>query len=251
MGVRTQVEVSIKAGLDNSLDSGSLVFDRSLSELEDTLDKAVTHANEVLEASEANVSIGKGDIDNIRLVYVEADGDLDVFLGGVAATTAVIQAAGATYPTGFAGGETLDLLIDGVAVDVTFDVADQTLADVINRINSRAAFLGLDGLVASDVGGQLRLASKLTGSLSQVQVVAGSGTVLADLGLPAAGTEVLGSDPTPGTSAILLRPTATGGKGWLLVKTNTTSVIITNPSTTASVRYSIQLAGDVVDPPDC
>lgn len=251
MGVRTFVDLALKAGLDNSLDSGSLIFDRVLQETEDTLDKAQTVANQQLAASEANVVVDKGDIEAIRLLYIEADRDLDVYLGGQPATGAALDASGATYPTGFAGGETLDLEIDSVAVPVVFDVADQALADVINRINAAAAFAGLDGLVASDNGGQLRLISRTTGSGSQVKVVAGSGTVLGDLGLPVAGTEVLGTDPTPGASPILLRPTATGNKGWLLLKTNIPTVTVSNPSSTAAVRYSVHMAGDVVDPASC
>jgi hypothetical protein len=251
MGVRTFVDLKLQAGLDNSLDSGNLIFDRILQETEDTLDKARTIANQSLDAGEQNVVIEKGDIDSIRLLYVESEGDLDVFLGGSAATGALIQATGAAYPTGFAGGETLDLEIDGVTVDVTFSVGDTTLALIVSRINARAAFLGLNGLVASDVAGQLKLASLLTGLASQVKVVAGSGTTIADLGLPVAGTEVLGIDPTPGASAVLLRPTAAGNKGWLLVKTTTTSVTVSNPDTAAAVRYSIHMAGDLVTPADC
>lgn len=250
MSVRTFVDLTLKAGLDNSLDSGSLIFDRVLQEIEDTLDKARTIGNQQLAVGEVNIPVDKGDIDVIRLLYVESDTDLDVYLGGIAATTAAIQAAGGTYPTTFAGGETLDLEIDGVAIDVTFDVLDQAIADVVSRINSRAAYLGIDGLVASDVAGQLRLVSKTTGSGSQVKIVAGSGTVLTTLGLPAADTEVLGQDPTPGTSPILLRPTASGKKGFLLVKTNTTSVVVSNPGSSA-VRYSVHMAGDVVDPATC
>ncbi len=79
--------------------------------------------------------------------------------------------AGGAYPTGFLGGEYLDLEIDGVAFRTVFLVADQTLADVVNRINAAAAFAGLNGAVASDSGGELRLTSLITGIASIVNVV--------------------------------------------------------------------------------
>ncbi len=168
MGVRSKIGYDIQVGAENSLDS--LLFQRAVEETVDTMDKESSFSD-VLAASETLV-VDKGGITTIRFIFVEGDGDINVFLGGAAATTAVVTAIGAGYPTGFVGGETLDLEIDSVAFRTTFLAADQTLADVINRINAAAAFAGLSGLVASDFGGQLRLTSTTTGTASIVQVVA-------------------------------------------------------------------------------
>lgn len=168
MGVRSNISYEIQVGAENSLDS--LLFQRAIEETVDTMDKESSFSD-VLAASETLV-VDKGGITTIRFIYVEGDGDINVFLGGAAATTAVVTAIGAGYPTGFAGGETLDLEIDSVAFRTTFLVADQALTDVINRINAAAAFAGLSGLVASDFGGQLRLTSTTTGTASIVEIVA-------------------------------------------------------------------------------
>jgi len=249
MGTRSLVEILFQLGENNSLKAGSLVADVSLAEQVDTLDKALSTSG-ILAASEVNTTIDKGDISTIRLLYIEADNDVNVFLGGIAATTAVLTAVGGVYPTLYAGGETLDLDIDGVPFTTTFDVADQALADVINRINAAAAFAGLDGLVASISGGQLRLTSKTSGLASVVSVTGGTGLVALGLTAP---TTVTGVDPTPGTSPILLRRTAdpassqiTTLKAYALLALSTTSVKLSNPNATAEVRYRVAMAGDLV-----
>jgi len=259
MGTRSLVELAFQLGENNSLKAGNLVADVNLSEQVDALDKALSVSG-TLAASEVYTLIGKGDIGTIRLLYIEADGDVNVFLGGTDATTAVVTAVGGTYPTGFVGGETLILIIDDVypqaAPIIIFDVADQNLSDVINRINAAAAFVGLARLVASDFGGELRLTSTLTGLQSHVNVL--GGLAYAPLGFSSPTTNVYGLDPTPGTSPILLRRTAdpassqiTVLKAYALLSVSTQSVRLSNPSTTAEVRYRIAMAGDLVPASAC
>ena len=252
MGVRTSVSIMVQAGLENSLDN--LVFDRDLAEILDTLDKAASLVGDV-DYAEGNVPLDKQDIDTIRFLYIEADGDLDVFLGGVAPTTAKIVGVGGTYPTGFVGAETLDLEIDGVPFTTTFNVADQSLAQVIARINSFAAFNGLN-LVASNEGGQLALTSNTDGSTSQVSVVAGSAGVLAILGLVVA--EVFGKDATPDADPIRLRQMADPAgsqivtlKAYAAMSCQTSAVTVANPKDGTSVRFRVLMVGDLVDPPAC
>jgi hypothetical protein len=254
MGTRSLVELAFQLGENNSLKAGNLVADVNLSEQVDTLDKALSVSG-TLAASEVNTLIGKGDIGTIRLLYIEADGDVNVFLGGVAATVAMLTGVGGVYPTLYAGGETLILDVDGVPFTTTFDVLDQALADVINRINAAAAFAGLNGLVASNSGGQLRLTSKTSGLASVVSVTGGTGLVALGLTAP---TTVTGVDPTPGTSPILLRRTAdpassqiTVLKAYALLAVSTPSVTLSNPSATAEVRYRIAMAGDLVPASAC
>lgn len=85
---------------------------------------------------------------------------------------ATLQAVGGVYPTGFVGGEKLRLQIDNEVQTVTFQATDQTLLDVIARINSVFGPLPSIGVpVAFDSGGQLLIRSKKTGRWAFVVVM--------------------------------------------------------------------------------
>lgn len=72
--------------------------------------------------------------------------------------------------TGFLGGETLELELDGGATNVvTFTSAEQTLTQVINFVNSRMA-----ATVASASGTQLALNSVIRGTAGSVRIVGGT-----------------------------------------------------------------------------
>lgn len=128
--------------------------------------------------------------------YVLAPGQIlafDLGAGQVSATfnatAATVTGAAGTYPTTFAGGETLTLGYDGAANFVTtFQSGDQSLAQVVARINGFAGFT-----FADTNGGQLRLTGIQKGTGAQVRVVAGSTGVLAKLGLTAANTAGTGN----------------------------------------------------------
>ena len=115
MTLRSSVDIQFQVGQDAALTN--LVFSRSLSQLLDSLEHAANHVI-TLAASQTNYSVPFGDVAEGRLLYVEADGDVNISLGGGLATAGQIDAAGGTYPTTFAGAETLNLLIDGVAVPI-------------------------------------------------------------------------------------------------------------------------------------
>lgn len=81
--------------------------------------------------------------------------------------------------TNFVGGETLELRTrrNGPVRVVTFTSADQTLANVVSRINAVLA-----QTIASTSGTQLVLSSEISGSDGYIEIV--GGTARATLGLP-------------------------------------------------------------------
>src|SRR5580700_757785 len=118
---------------------------------------------------------------------------LDVGNGPASATftgtAASVTAVGGTYPTTFTGGQTLTLAYDqGSPFVVTFFSTDQTLAQVVARINQYAGFA-----FAGTSGGQLTLTGLQGGTGGQVNVVSGSTGVLTQLGLTAGVTSGAGN----------------------------------------------------------
>jgi len=103
------------------------------------------------------------------------------------ATQATILGVGGTFPTGFVGGETLEVSIDGAPTQVVvFEAADQTVNQVVDRINGATA-----SNIASVVGGEVQLDSRVFGYSATIEVI--GGTAVATLGLPgpAVAAEVL------------------------------------------------------------
>lgn len=88
--------------------------------------------------------------------------------------------SGGTYPTGFIGGETIDLIVDSVSFTVIFTVLDQTIAGVLARINAYSNVAGV-GIIATNVGGQICLTSNTLGASSNITI--SGGTACATLGL--------------------------------------------------------------------
>lgn len=253
MGIRTLIELSLQVGMDNRLDDGSLIFDRDIEELLDTMDNAQPGTG-TLGAGETNRSLPLGAIAQGRLLYLEAAGDINVYINGVAATPAVKTGSGGTYPTSFLGGETLTFEREGTPITVTFDVADQTLAQVVNRINAAMALAGFATPGASDFGGELRITTTATGSGATLTDFAGS--ALATLGLAAGDEE--GDDPVPATAAWQLRRMAASGgsqiadlKSYLLASVRFSSVFISNADPTETVSYRYCFVGDLTAPPTC
>lgn len=110
---------------------------------------------------------------------------LDVGSGPQTATfnaaAATLTSQGQTFATGFTGGETLTLGVDGLPnFTVTFLSADQTQAAVISRINQFAGF----AMAASATSTTMTLSGLQKGLQGQVRVVGASGAgVLTTLGL--------------------------------------------------------------------
>ena len=76
----------------------------------------------------------------IELVELRSSAAIVLRLYAVPATA---LATAGTYPTGYGGGETLITTIDGVAVTTTFLIGDQTLDQVVARINAAMALAGI------------------------------------------------------------------------------------------------------------
>ncbi len=110
----------------------------------------------------------------------------------IGAAEATVLGVGGVYPTAFAGGETLNLLLDGVALAVAFLIGDQSALQVSQRINAAAMLAGFAYAPASVDGGQLRLTSARTGIDGNVTVVSGTGA--AALGLTGLEADGAGQD---------------------------------------------------------
>lgn len=253
MALRIQTTLNLVAGIDG-LTPRIFGGDSVLSELLDTLAHGES-ATYTLQGGEQDVALGFGDVLQARLVYLEGDGEFEVEFGGVAPTSALINAVAGTYPTVFVGGETLSFKINGTLVSVVFDAADQTLVQVLARINYFAALLSL-GVVAFDNGGQVRLKSPTTGIGSTAEVIAG-GTALATLGLVAGTAQ--GAASTPGTSPIQVRrpadpdgaSAAEGVKSYFLGTVVASSVKVSNLSDDAVLNLKSFIAGDLVPDASC
>lgn len=128
------------------------------------------------------VDTSVGQVSLAPLAYVQASGKLAPFVldngltfiwerdgsaktATFAATAAVKDGTGITYPTSFAGGEQLTVSLNGTATTVTFQAGDTTLANIIARINATFGFT-----FASSNAGQLRLTSNVKGTGSNVTV---------------------------------------------------------------------------------
>jgi hypothetical protein len=252
MGVRTNTDLSFQIGRDNGLTN--LLFDGALGQILDTLERAVT-GTAVLAGGEANFEVPFGDVSAARLVYIEADGPITVTPGGALATAAQIDGAGGAYPTGFSGSGSLSLTIDETTFVVGFTSSEQSLQQVLNRINSAAALQGLS-TVAFANGSQLRLTSPTVGAASLVSVTAASAPVLTALGLSVASAN--GAEGVPGQTPLqLLRPasTATTGtqavKAYMLATLQTTGLVIDNLDPSSAVNVTWAIAGDLAVSPIC
>jgi len=258
MGIRIKNELRIQAGFDNSLDD--CFFDRSVSELLDTLD----HGNAsimLLEAGSTDVAVPFGDVAQARILYIEADGEFEVELGGGAATGAAVTGVGGSFPTGFAGGEAMSLDIDNLgAVAIVFTVSASLVQDVANEINAAFALAGVlsGGLPvapASVSGGEIRITSPTTGLTSEVDAVSADAAVLTALGISVSITN--GVNANPGTSDLNIdRPAdpagasaAAGVTAFFYATVNTDQVLLTNLSPTVDINVKVLIVGDLTASP--
>lgn len=76
----------------------------------------------------------------IEVLYLKSSSPMAVVVSRGAAE---LESDAGTFPTGFVGGEAFSFEIDGVAVAGTFLVGDQSLAQVVARLNAAAALAGL------------------------------------------------------------------------------------------------------------
>jgi hypothetical protein len=97
--------------------------------------------------------------------------------GGVAdgLLAPIATGSGGTYPTGFVGGETFPITIEGKFYNIVFAAGDQSLAQVVARINTT---VGGNTPYASASGGELKFTATTLGSVITIW----DGTALATLG---------------------------------------------------------------------
>lgn len=113
------------------------------------------------------------EIGTIELLFLRTSAPVVARIG---AGPAILVGTGGTFPTGFSGGETFTLTIDGTAISVTFTAGASTAQDVANEINAAAALAGVATPRATvAASGQLSINSILTGTQGTVVVTGGTG----------------------------------------------------------------------------
>ena len=123
--------------------------------------------------------------------------DLDVG-GGTVVTTftgvpAHLASASGTYPSTFAGGESITFSVDGTTYQAFFQVGDQSQAQVLARMNLVAGFTAF----AQGSGTVTNLNGLLAGTSGEVQILAvSSGLVTTATGFS------VGGSPTAGTGNV-------------------------------------------------
>lgn len=244
MGLRTNSVIEFCVGHDNSLDEGGdRGFEGSIDDLLDTLDHVESGVYD-LAAGEQNVLVSFGDVSQGRIIYLEADSEFRVTFGGVAGVVATLLGSGGTFP----GSGTLGFTIDATAVSVIFQATDLTAAAYAARINAALALAGMATPRAVVEGGQVRLNGLDASVNGKVQIT----TPLATAGFSTVVT-VYGTNPIPGSAPIeVQRPAdpsgasaAEGIKAFLFATLNTSSIVLTNPSQTATVKIKVCVVGDL------
>lgn len=265
MGIRTNVDLTLQAGRENDL--AKVAFEDDLSQLLDTLEHEKS-GTLTIPAGGSNVAIDFGGVVQARLVYLRANGPFRVTPGGGLATSAKIDGVAGSYPTGFTGvNQNLDFKVDGVALSAAFQAGDQSLAQVINRINAAAALAGVTGpggvpvtVARTDGGTQLRLISSTTGVGSTVEVLSSSAAaVLTALGLTA--HVVAGVNASAGqTPLTCMQPanttasdSAAGVVAFLFATLLTSALTVDNLDPDNDIELTYFLAGDLTSSPpaDC
>lgn len=118
---------------------------------------------------------------------------VDLGAGGVTATfnaaAATVDSVAGTYPSTFVGGESITFAIDGTQYTAFFLAADQTQAQVVDRLNAAAgtAAFTLQG------GGVTRLNGRQRGTGGSVQIVSVSSVLVTTATGFSAGVPVLGT----------------------------------------------------------
>jgi hypothetical protein len=116
----------------------------------------------------------------IEFLYMKSASELTVRFDAIGV---IALAVGGSYPTGFAGSETLTTVLDGVSVLTTFDAADQSNVQVASRINAAMALNGFSTPIVSVVNGQLRFDGVATAVNGSEGTITFSGATTTQLGL--------------------------------------------------------------------
>lgn len=88
----------------------------------------------------------------------------------ITATAAISPGAGGTFPTGFVGGENINVAIDeGPTINVVFQASDQSNAQVVARINTVLGYTA-----AALNAGQVDISGRTLGTAGRVVISAGT-----------------------------------------------------------------------------
>ena len=245
MGVRHSVEMTLDVGLGATVSPA--LFSGSVSQLMDSLARVESGTYE-LGAGEQNVQVDFGDVTQARLIWIDADGALEVTLGGTVGTVATLLGAGGTFPTAFVGGEAFSFKVDGVTVAGTFLSGDQSAAQCAQRLNAAAVLAGLAFLPFAVEGGQIRVSGANASLAGKVEVV----TVNAAIGF-ASLTSDLGTNPLTSSAPIQLRKpidagasSADGVSVFALLTAVTNSVTLSSLETSKVTTARVAIVGDVL-----
>lgn len=246
MSIRHFIELALQVGQDITLDEK--MFDGAISATLDSLDhcEAGTYT---LDAGDTNVQVDFGDVAEARIIWIEADGDFEVSLGGVVGTVGTLLGSGGTFPTSFAGGETFGFLIDGIAVAGAFLIGDQSAAQCAARMNAAAMLAGCVHVPFVTEGGQIRVSGALATSAGEVEVTVARATI----GF-AALTSDAGTSPSGAYAPQQIRrpldadsSTAATAKAYYVATVKTTSLFLTNLETATAVLARVCILGDLTE----
>lgn len=244
MSIRHSIALALQVGQDTTLDEK--MFDGSIEAELDSLDhcEAGTYT---LDIGDVNIEVDFGDVAEARIVWIEADGDFEVSLGGVPGTVGTLLGSGGTFPTSFVGGETFGFLVDGIAVAGTFLVGDQSAAQCAARMNAAAMLAGCVHVPFKTEGGQIRVSGALATAAGEVEVTVARATI----GF-AALTSDAGSSPSGAYAPQQIRrpidtssSSAAVAKAYYCATVKTTSIFLTNLESTAAVNARVCILGDL------
>jgi hypothetical protein len=137
-------------------------------------------------------------VGNFQLLSLQTSAPMTLRVGAAGAT---LLGAGASYPTGFSGGEAFGFVIDGTTVAGSFTAGAQTLGDVVGELNQAAVGAGLTYLpFTSDVSGQVRVTGAETGEDGSVSV----SVAQAGIGFPSTSASAVGSGDDTAISGLYL-----------------------------------------------
>jgi phage tail sheath protein FI len=117
-------------------------------------------------AEVVGVPVSQMFIPNGEALQLSVNGGGPVVAAIVANPAEVVSVA--TFPTGFVGGEVLDVRVLGMDQSVTFEPGDQTIGDVVARLNAQLTLVRVD-----EVAGQIRIRTDLGGTNAHLEVTGG------------------------------------------------------------------------------
>ena len=130
-------------------------------------------------AEVVGVPVSQMFIPNGEALQLSVNGGGPVVAAIVANPAEVVSVA--TFPTGFLGGEVLDVRVLGMDQSVTFEPGDQTIGDVVARLNAQLTLVRVD-----EVAGQIRIRTDLGGTNAHLEVTGGDANAV--LAFPTATT---------------------------------------------------------------